>query len=155
MCRHRTVSALAIAAIVLTMAAPAFPAGAAGLRPDFQVPFPCGEGWKATTYSGHRGVDWNWGVGADDLGKPAVAAAAGVATPKWQSGYGYYVDVDHGGGWVTRYAHLLEDGRANGFVGQGEPVGLVGSTGRSTSPHLHFEQRADGQVVSPMWAEGV
>ncbi|MPZ74837.1 MAG: peptidoglycan DD-metalloendopeptidase family protein [Nitriliruptorales bacterium] len=133
---------------------PTPPAHAAGSRPLFQVPFSCGEEWKASTYPGHGGVDWNWGVGADDLGRPVAAAAAGIAHTKYHSGYGYYVDVDHGGGWVTRYAHLLSGGRAEGPVAQGATIGKVGSTGRSTSPHLHWEQRADGVSQSTLYVEG-
>ena len=67
------------------------------------------------------------------------------------TGYGYYVIVDHGGGYKTLYGHLsaiyVTPGQA---VAQGTPVGAVGSTGNSTGPHLHFEIRAAGQKVDPM-----
>ena len=120
----------------------------------FQTPFQCGEGWTASTRSGHRGIDWNWGTGSSDLGKPVTAAAAGVAHTKYHSEYGYYVDIDHGGGWVSRYAHLLSAGRLEGPVAAGEIIGKVGSSGSSTSPHLHWEQRADDVPQSSLYVEG-
>ena len=130
------------------------PAAAAGTRPSFQIPFRCGEPWKASTRSGHRGIDWNSGTGSDDLGMPVTASAAGTAVRKYHDAYGYYVDVDHGGGWVTRYAHLLGDGRASGAVAQGQTIGRVGSTGSSTAPHLHWEQRADDVPQTLLVADG-
>jgi hypothetical protein len=129
------------------------PAAAAGPRPSFQIPFRCGEKWDAFTRSGHRGIDWNFGTGSDDLGKPVTASAAGTAVRTYHYAYGYYVDVDHGGGWVTRYAHLLSDGRASGPVAQGETIGRVGSTGSSTAPHLHWEQRANDVPQSTLVAD--
>lgn len=119
------------------------PAEGANSRPSFQIPFRCGQRWEASTRAGHRAIDWNKGSGSDDLGQPVTASAAGAADAKYDNEYGYYVDVDHGGGWVTRYAHLLARGRPEGPVAQGEVIGYVGSSGSSTAPHLHWEQRQD------------
>ena len=146
------VLAAALLAIIGGLLAP--PAAAAGARPPFQMPFRCGERWEAHTRYGHRGVDWNFGNGSDDYGKTVTAAAAGIADSKYHGEYGYYVDVDHGGGWVTRYAHLLGAGLVEGPVAQGEPIGRVGSTGSSTAPHLHWEQRANDTPQSTLVANG-
>lgn len=146
-----------LAAVVLTATSVIVsppPAQAAGPRPAFQIPFRCGERWGANSRSGHPAIDWNFGVASNDLGKTVTASAAGTAVPKYHSAYGYYVDVDHGGGWVTRYAHLLSGGLASGPVAQGEPIGRVGSTGSSTSPHLHWEQRANDVAQYTLTANG-
>jgi murein DD-endopeptidase MepM/ murein hydrolase activator NlpD len=86
-----------------------------------------------------------------DTGEPARATAAGTVTMAgWNGGYGKMVEVDHGNGFATRYAHLsaidVEVGQA---VRIGQVVGKVGSTGRSTGPHLHYETRIDGDAVDP------
>jgi murein DD-endopeptidase MepM/ murein hydrolase activator NlpD len=86
-----------------------------------------------------------------DTGEPARATAAGTVTMAgWNGGYGKMVEVDHGNGFATRYAHLsaidVEVGQA---VRIGQVVGRVGSTGRSTGPHLHYETRVDGDAVDP------
>ena len=86
-----------------------------------------------------------------DTGEPARATAAGTVTMAgWNGGYGRMVEVDHGNGFATRYAHLsaidVEVGQA---VRIGQIVGRVGSTGRSTGPHLHYETRVDGDAVDP------
>lgn len=94
----------------------------------------------------HSGVDLR-----DDYGAPVRATAAGVVTVAGpQGGYGNLVEIDHGGGMATRYGHLSA---INVAVGQqltpGALVGRVGSTGRSTGPHLHYEVRIDGEAVDP------
>lgn len=146
---------VASTAIMATVCGPlAAPVQAAGERPVFQIPFQCAERWEATTRSGHRAVDWNQGTGSADLGLPVAASAAGTAVRKYHWAYGYYVDIDHGRGWVTRYAHLLESGRKQGTVAQGEVIGKLGSSGSSTSPHLHWEQRANDVPQSTLTADG-
>ena len=127
-------------------------AQAAGARPSFQIPFRCGERWEASSRSGHPAIDWNKGNGSDDLGMAVTASAAGIAEAKYHAEYGYYVDVDHGRGWVTRYSHLLSSGRPNGPVAQGQVIGYVGSSGSSTAPHLHWEQREDGVASTTLTA---
>ena len=113
------------------------------------MPFACGERWEASTRPTHSpsalSVDWN--RDAHDLGHPVVADAPGVVTSVVNLGdtsYGRYVVVDHGGGWTTLHAHLL---RAFVTVGQrvdqGQVIALLGNSGGSTGPHLHYEQRLD------------
>jgi murein DD-endopeptidase MepM/ murein hydrolase activator NlpD len=94
----------------------------------------------------HSGVDLR-----EDYGAPVRATAAGVVTAAGpQGGYGNLVEIDHGGGLATRYGHLSGINVVPGQqVGPGAVVGQVGSTGRSTGPHLHYEVRMDGEAVDP------
>ncbi|MCB9672275.1 MAG: M23 family metallopeptidase [Alphaproteobacteria bacterium] len=94
----------------------------------------------------HKGVDL-----AAPRGTSVRSARAGVVTFAGSSGgYGNLVVVDHGGGLETRYAHLQRiDVEAGAAVTAGAAVGTVGSTGRSTGPHLHFEARRGGEAVDP------
>ncbi|MEU6076373.1 M23 family metallopeptidase [Micromonospora sp. NPDC047074] len=124
------------------------PAQAAGPRPHFQLPFPCGETWRLATYYGHDDydIDMTWTGGASN-GRPILASYAGTVTfAGWTSGGGWYVTIDHGGGWRTSYAHMIESPmvRAGQWVSTGQQLGRVGSTGNSTGPHLHYEQTRDG-----------
>jgi murein DD-endopeptidase MepM/ murein hydrolase activator NlpD len=94
----------------------------------------------------HTGLDYR-----GDTGDAVRATAAGTVTHSgWNGGYGKMVEIDHGNGLSTRYAHLSE---ATVQVGQsirlGQVVGKLGSTGRSTGPHLHYETRVDGDAVDP------
>lgn len=97
----------------------------------------------------HRGIDI--GVG---MGVPIAAAAAGtVFYSGVMDGYGNVILIDHGNGIVTLYAHQSRLIASNGqYVGRGATIGLVGSTGHSTGPHLHFEVRlgSNGTAVDPM-----
>jgi murein DD-endopeptidase MepM/ murein hydrolase activator NlpD len=95
----------------------------------------------------HKGVDF-----AGAAGSPIVAVAAGVVT--WageRAGYGKLVEINHGDGFLTRYAHnermLVSVGQT---VKRGELVALMGSTGRSTGPHVHFEVVRNGRQVDPL-----
>ncbi len=87
-----------------------------------------------------------------DWGAPIVSGASGRVTfTGWQNGYGQLVEVDHGGGLTTRYAHLSHiDVQLNQVVARGQLLGKVGSTGRSTGPHLHYEVRINDQPVNPL-----
>jgi len=94
----------------------------------------------------HSGVDL-----AAPAGTPVHAAAAGVARVVDGPGYGLHVVVTHDRGTQTLYCHLSAAVVANGqAVTRGELIGLVGSTGLSTGPHLHFEVRVDGAPVEPL-----
>ncbi len=96
----------------------------------------------------HTGVDL-----AAPLGTPVMAAADGivVAVGHSSSGYGNFVVIAHGGGIATLYGHLLQSNVNIGDpVARGEVIGLEGSTGFSTGPHVHFELRINDQVVDPM-----
>ena len=94
----------------------------------------------------HTGLDFR-----GDSGDPVRATAAGtVSHAGWQGGYGKLVEIDHGNGLATRYGHLSEIGvRVGQYIKIGQMVGRIGSTGRSTGPHLHYETRVEGDPVDP------
>ncbi len=98
-------------------------------------------------YAMHTGMDMR-----AETGEPARATAAGrVTVAEYNGGYGNMVEVDHGHGLVTRYAHLSAfDVTPGQSVEAGTVVGRVGSTGRSTGSHLHYETRIDGEPVDPV-----
>lgn len=95
----------------------------------------------------HTGIDFSTGKAGSDIN----TVAAGVVT--WSGaryGYGLMVEINHGSGYATRYAHaekLLVD--VGDIVMKGQNIALVGSTGRSTGPHVHFEVYKNGRVVDP------
>ena len=94
----------------------------------------------------HPGLDM-----AGPVGTPIHATADGIVSrAQWVRGYGNYVEINHGGGIETRYGHmsriLVEP---NARVVRGQVIGLMGSTGRSTGSHLHYEVRIEGQPVNP------
>ncbi len=97
----------------------------------------------------HSGTDFH-----ADPGTPVHAAGSGVVVfAGRQGGYGNIIYVDHGGGVITRYAHLRRiETTVNATVAAGERIGQVGATGRVTGPHLHFEVRLDGRAVDPVTA---
>jgi murein DD-endopeptidase MepM/ murein hydrolase activator NlpD len=94
----------------------------------------------------HTGIDFR-----GTFGEPIHATAAGTVTSAgWSGGYGQMVEVDHGNGLATRYGHLSEiDVKVGQSIRIGQVVGRLGSTGRSTGPHLHYETRVDGEAVDP------
>jgi murein DD-endopeptidase MepM/ murein hydrolase activator NlpD len=101
------------------------------------------------------GPGWEFHSGQDieaPWGAPVVAGASGtVSFVGWQNGYGQLVIVDHGGGLSTRYGHLSHiDVELNQTVSRAQLLGKVGSTGRSTGPHLHYEVRINDQPVNPL-----
>lgn len=95
----------------------------------------------------HKGVDI-----AAPVGTPIRATADGVVgMADWNGGYGLYVELDHGGNMETRYGHMSRIAVASGQqVRKGDIIGYVGSTGRSTGPHLHYEVRVAGEAVNPL-----
>jgi murein DD-endopeptidase MepM/ murein hydrolase activator NlpD len=107
-------------------------------------------GYRADPLAGlramHEGIDFNAVPGT-----PVVAAADGVVlSASYHPEFGNLIELDHGEGLVTRYAHLSRmDAQAGALVKRGERVGAVGSTGRSTGPHLHFEVRMLGVAQNP------
>lgn len=94
----------------------------------------------------HEGIDFN-----SETGKAVVAAADGViVAAAYQGDFGNMVEIDHGDGLTTRYAHLSRmDIKLGNIVKRGDKVGAVGSTGRSTGSHLHFEVRMLGVPQNP------
>ena len=89
---------------------------------------------------------------AAPTGTPVFATADGQVTRANRSGtYGLVIYLDHGADLQTRYAHLSRMSVADGqTVRKGDVIGYVGSTGRSTGPHLHYEVRVDGVAVNPI-----
>jgi murein DD-endopeptidase MepM/ murein hydrolase activator NlpD len=94
----------------------------------------------------HTGIDIR-----GEPGEPVHATAAGKITiAGWDGGYGNLVEIDHGNGLATRYGHLSQiDVHVGDEVRIGQTIGLIGSTGRSTGPHLHYETRINGEAVNP------
>lgn len=110
----------------------------------YRISSPFGYRWGSL----HTGVDLACPTGT------SIRAIDGgtVVFAGWKSShYGYYVEIDHGGGITSRYAHMSKVIATVGQeVHQGEEIGLVGSTGNSTGPHLHLELRFDGSPVNPI-----
>jgi len=125
------------------------------IRPEGR---PVMEGYISSYYGGrqdpfdgheamHKGVDF-----AGSMGEQVMAVADGVVTrAEPASGYGNLIEINHGNGYVTRYGHnqrlLVAVGAT---VVRGQPVALMGSTGRSTGPHVHFEVLRNGRHVNPL-----
>ncbi len=107
-------------------------------------------GYRRDPFNGlaafHAGIDFR-----GSYGQPILAAAAGkVSFVGKRPGYGNVVEIDHGNGIMTRYAHLSRFGaRVGENVTRGQSIARMGSTGRSTGTHLHFEVRVRGQAVNP------
>jgi hypothetical protein len=147
MCKFKSVFAV----LALSMLG----AGQAFAAPSFQMPFACGQVWSGSTTTNHNpqnAVDLNR---TDDLGDAVLAAAGGkvvTVTDLGGTSYGKYVVIDHGNGWKTYYAHLNSFSVSVGNnVSQGQRIGAVGSTGGSTGPHLHHEQRLNGVAQKIVW----
>jgi len=110
-----------------------------------------GMGGRRNPFGG-RGFEYHEGQDIDaSYGTPVMVAASGTITIAGrQRGYGNVIYVDHGAGLSTRYGHLSEiDVKIGQTVTRGQTIGLVGSTGRSTGPHLHYEVRINNQPVDP------
>ncbi|GAA4946893.1 peptidoglycan DD-metalloendopeptidase family protein [Actinoplanes utahensis] len=122
-------------------------AAAAGAKPAFQAPFPCGQRFVSYPWGKHwPALDLDRVPETATLGNPVVASAAGTA---WYSGYdsgaGHTVVLKHSGGWFTTYMHLQRrDVPRGATVKQGQRLGLAGQSGTNgKSPHLHYEQMHD------------
>ena len=94
----------------------------------------------------HTGIDLR-----GDIGDPVRVTADGTVTiAGWNGGYGNMVEVNHGNGLSTRYGHMSKiEVKVGQHVKIGQTIGRIGSTGRSTGPHLHYETRIDGEPVNP------
>ncbi|MFF5208239.1 M23 family metallopeptidase [Streptosporangium sp. NPDC000396] len=155
---------------MVTLAAALLPQPASAQSPDLlatshKSPFNCGKTFYANNwYPGHSpsgAIDWQ-DYGSDDVdGETVRATASGTAyfNDAGSTSYGKWVEVRHGDGTRTRYAHLATMVRSAGSsmsVGQGTAIGTVGSTGGSTAPHLHYEQRTStGAVDTSPTVDGV
>ena len=115
-----------------------------------EVEFTSGFGVRSDPFLGrpamHTGLDFRAATG-----DPVRATANGkVLSSGWMGGYGRMVEIDHGNGLSTRYGHLSEiHAKVGDIIRIGQVIGAVGSTGRSTGPHLHYETRIDGDAVDP------
>ena len=108
-------------------------------------------GYRSDPFTGggamHSGLDFKGPHGTNIL----AAADGVVSSAGWQGGYGKCIEITHANGLVTRYAHLSElEVTLGQSVKRGVQIGRMGSTGRSTGPHLHFEVRMNGQAINPM-----
>jgi murein DD-endopeptidase MepM/ murein hydrolase activator NlpD len=110
-----------------------------------------GFGGRSDPFTGeagqHNAVDISSAAGA-----PIRSPADGIVVKaEWANGYGQVVYISHGYGYSTRYGHLSKIGvRAGQRVKRGDVIGNVGSTGRSTGPHLHYEVRVNNNPVNPL-----
>ncbi len=115
-----------------------------------EVEFSSGFGVRSDPFLGrpamHTGLDFR-----ASMGDPVRATANGrIETAGWSGGYGRMIEINHGNGLSTRYGHLSEiKVKVGDVVKIGQIIGAVGSTGRSTGPHLHYETRIDGEAVDP------
>jgi murein DD-endopeptidase MepM/ murein hydrolase activator NlpD len=108
-------------------------------------------GFRRNPFGG-RSYEFHPGLDIDgDKGDVIVAPANGVVSKAgWQGGYGNLIEIDHGNGLKTRYGHLSKiDVQVGDSVQKSQPIGLIGSTGRSTGPHLHYELRLNDKAVNP------
>lgn len=98
------------------------------------------------TYEFHPGMDID-----GERGDVVVAPANGtVVKAGWQGGYGNLIEIDHGNGLTTRYGHLSKiNVQIGDTIQRGQEIGLIGTTGRSTGPHLHFEIRLNDKAINP------
>jgi murein DD-endopeptidase MepM/ murein hydrolase activator NlpD len=98
------------------------------------------------TYEFHAGMDID-----GERGEQVIAPANGIVTEAgWKGGYGNMVEVDHGNGLKTRYGHLSKiDVNVGDSISRGQIMAYIGSTGRSTGPHLHYELRLNDRPINP------
>lgn len=108
-------------------------------------------GWRRNPFGGyssehHPGMDID-----GEKGDTVIAPAKGIVVKAgWTGGYGNLLEIDHGNGLTTRYGHLSEIiVEVGAEITRGQEIGKVGSTGRSTGPHLHYEVRIDNEAVNP------
>ena len=152
-----------ILATVVAAATVAVPVGIANAdisvnaKPAFKMPFACGQTFYANSWIGHspnNTIDWQ-SYGSNNVdNKPVKASAAGTVTTvadRGNTSYGKYIIVTHSGGWTTLYAHLRSFAVSKGQkVTATTTLGRVGATGGVTGPHLHFEERLNGAVQTPV-----
>lgn len=133
--------------------------GQSGTLAAFPNKWPTDGGSISSNYGGRidpisSGREWHDGIDiAVDFGTPVYASGSGtVEISGINGGYGRYILINHGNGYKTSYAHMSALIAPSGKkVAKGEIIGLIGSSGYSTGPHLHFEVTADGQNIDPFY----
>jgi murein DD-endopeptidase MepM/ murein hydrolase activator NlpD len=147
---RRTLLALLTALLTVAGLAPVATADAGILAVNLRTPFDCGQVWNANTRTNHNpqnSVDFQRGDANNKNVRSSAAGTVEVVRNLGDTSYGKYIVIGHAEGWKTYYAHLNS---FNVSVGQkvstGTLIGKVGSTGGSTGPHLHYEQRRNGVV---------
>jgi murein DD-endopeptidase MepM/ murein hydrolase activator NlpD len=108
-------------------------------------------GFRRNPFGG-RAYEFHAGMDIDgERGDAVIAPAGGTVTEAgWKGGYGQFIEIDHGNGLKTRYGHLSRIGvNAGDTLARGQIIGQVGSTGRSTGPHLHYELRLNDRPINP------
>jgi hypothetical protein len=145
-----------LAAAVVVLGTITLGGGQASAATNFEMPFPCGQVWSGQTRTNHsppNAVDLNRSA---DEGDAVVASASGTVTKVRNEGstsYGKWIEISHGSGWTTRYAHLsLQRVSVGQNVAQGQTIGNVGNTGGSTGAHLHFEELLNGSPQKVKWS---
>ncbi len=127
-------------------------------RPVLRIPFRCGQVWTAQTRSGHSPV---WAVDFNrpgDFGDAVIASAGGTVTRSESEGdvsYGHWIEIGHGSGYRTRYAHLSRRlVKVGDKVKMGQKIGEVGNSGFSSAAHLHYEQLLNGTPIKVRFGKG-
>lgn len=108
-------------------------------------------GWRRNPFGGYS-TEHHPGMDIDgERGDTIIAPAKGIVIKSgWQGGYGNMIEIEHGNGLTTRYGHLSQiDVEPGQEIIRGQELGKVGSTGRSTGPHLHYEVRIDDEAIDP------
>jgi len=108
-------------------------------------------GFRRNPFGG-RNYEFHAGMDIDgERGDSVMAPANGtILKAGWQGGYGNMIEIDHGNGLTTRYGHLSKvEVQVGDVITRGQLIGLVGSTGRSTGPHLHYELRLNDKSINP------
>ncbi|HEY7591546.1 MAG TPA: M23 family metallopeptidase [Actinophytocola sp.] len=148
----RRVTLVAAAAVLgvagVTVAVVQSPEAAAA--PNFQVPFKCGVTVTAATFSGHNPLNSVDFQKSGITGMPVLASAGGTVSRVDNEGnqsYGRWIEINHGNGFSTRYAHLsAQQVQVGQHVAVGQQIGKAGATGGVSGPHLHYEQRQGSTV---------
>jgi hypothetical protein len=146
--RLRRFAVLAAATIIPALGLVAAGQTQASAAPNFQVPFKCGTTVTAATFDYHNPVKSVDFQKAGIEGMAVLASASGKVTRVENMGtasYGRWIEIDHGSGWKTRYAHLsAQQVSVNQVVSTGTQIGKAGQTGNVSGPHLHFEENLNG-----------
>jgi len=149
MSRRLVTALVAVLAAAVTVVAPAS-ADVGVLAVNLRTPFDCGQAWNANTRGNHSpqlAVDFQRSGANNKNVRSSAAGTVETVRNLGNTSYGKYIVVRHTGGWKTYYAHLNSFNVSVGqSVSTGTLIGKVGSTGGSTGPHLHYEQRLNGVV---------